>query len=94
MTMELGNNNDIDGRSVLQIDTYDAESHVDGRAIFSNIPGEFWPGCNDWDDSLNLAVKEGQTEFGHTTGAGKPQPGCYHWDNPSNHAVGERHFDR
>ena len=84
---ELSSNNDMNDRSLLQIETNDRESHIDRRAIFSNNPDEPQPGCSNRNDSLNLVVRERQMEFGPMIGIDEPQPGCSHWNDSLNHAV-------
>ena len=86
---ELSNNIDVNETSSLQIDTNVGEPYIDGRAISSDIPGEHQTGCSDWNDTLNLAVREGQIEFGKVIGVDEPQPGCSHWDGSLNNAVKE-----
>ena len=86
---ELSNNIDVNERSSSQIDTNVREPYIDGRAISSDIPGEHQTGCSDWNDSLNLTVREGQMEFGTVIGVNEPQPGCSHWDGSLNNAVNE-----
>ena len=86
---ELSNTVDVNERSSLQIDTNVGEPHIDGRAICSDIPGEPQPGCSNWSDSLNLAVRERQIEFGKIIGVDETQPGCSHWDDSLNNAVTE-----
>ena len=88
---EISNNSDdINEGSLLQIDRNDAESNIDREAVVCNIADEPQPGCSNWNDSLNLAVREGQMEF---RAIDEPQPGCSHWNDPSNHAVRERHVE-
>ena len=58
LSIELSNSVDVNERSLLQIGTNVGEPHIDGRAIFSVIPGEPQPGCSNWNDSLNLAIDE------------------------------------
>ena len=86
---ELSNNIDVNETSSLEIDTNVGEPYIDGRAISSDIPGEHQTGCSDWNDTLNLAVREGQIEFGTVIGVDEPQPGCSHWGGSLNNAVKE-----
>ena len=81
---ELSNNDNINEGSMLQIDTNVGEPHINGRAIFSDNPGEPQPGCSDWNNSVNLAVKEGQREFVTIIGVDEPQPGCSRWGDSLN----------
>ena len=85
----LSNNIDVNEGSSLQIDTNVGEPHIDRRAVFNDIPGEPQTGSSDWNDSLNLAVREGQMEFGKIIGVDETQPGCSHWDDSLNNAVRE-----
>ena len=78
------NNDDINEGSMLQIGTNIGEPHINGRAIFCDNPGEPQPACSDWNNSVNLALKEGKKEFGTIVGVDEPQPGCSRWDDSLN----------
>ena len=90
---ELSNNIDVNERSSLQIDTNVGEPCIDGRAISSDIPGEHQTGCSDSNESLNVAVREGQMEFGTVIGVDETQAGCSHGDGSFNNAVKEEQME-
>ena len=75
---ELSNNDDIDEGSLLQMEKDDGESHNDRRVIFSDTKDKPQTGFSNWNDTLNLAVRERQMDFRAIIGVDEPQPGCSH----------------
>ena len=70
-------------------DTERKKSLRDKQMSLDDLIKNFHQEVGKGSDSLNLAVIEGQMEFGKIIGVKETQPGCSHWDDSLNDAIKE-----